>query len=149
MNRTYKSKIIERKGADLNIMICDDESRQLRAAKKIVEDICKEYKKEVYVETATNGLECSYKILDDFTNRGISYNLLLIDEYMQHMNGSQAIKIIRELQEAKSINNFYIYSVSGVEGESLKQCGNDGSIEKPLGKRQATTLLSNLQLIIK
>lgn len=149
INHDYKQKIQERKGAALNIMICDDESRQLRSAKKLVEDVCRESNTEVYIETSTNGLECSYKILDDYLTRGISYSLLLIDEYMLHMDGRDAIKIIRRLQENKSINKFYIYSVSGLEEDALRNSGNDGTLPKPLAKRQVTSLLNNLQLIKK
>lgn len=149
INHSYKQKVHERKGAGINIMICDDDPRLLKSAKKVVEDVCKEFNKECYIETSTNGLECCYKILDDYVTRDISYSLLLIDEYMTHMDGKDAIKIIRNLEENKSISRIKIYSVSGLDEDALRTNLNDGAFSKPLSKRKIAPLISSLDPIIK
>lgn len=132
-------------------MICDDDNLILKAEKKLIESICKEYKKEVFIQTASNGLECVYKVFDDFINKEISYSILLIDENMTYMNGTDATKIIRKLQSEKTLNNFYIYSVTAHDDEEslskIMSYGCDGTVNKPLTKRALISLLNKANLL--
>ena len=141
-------EILDKNNIELKIMICDDDSTILKAERRLLESICKENKKDVYIETCSNGLECVYKIFDDYINRGISYSILLIDENMNYMDGSEAIKILRKLQRDKVINNFLIYSVTGQEdNEIAMKYGCDGVLTKIIPKRALAALLLNNKLI--
>jgi CheY-like chemotaxis protein len=143
-------EILDKNNIDLKIMICDDDSTILKAERRLLESICKEHKKEVYIETCNNGLECVYKIFDDYINRGISYSILLIDENMNYMDGSEAIKILKKLQRDKVINNFLIYSVTAQDdNEIAMKYGCDGVLTKIIPKRVLSALLLSNNLIGK
>ena len=141
----------ESRNYDFKVMICDDENIVLKAQKRLLETICKEHNKEVYIETASNGLECLYKIFDNYVNKGISYNILLIDENMTVLNGTDAILLLRKLQSNKSINNFLIFSVTGHEDEEninrIMSSGCDGTVAKPLSKHTFLSLLIKCNFI--
>ena len=139
MHNQNKVKEQESKVVNFKVMICDDDNLILKTQRKLLESICKEYKKEVYIETASNGLECVYKIFDDYINKGLSYSILLIDENMDYFSGTDATFLLRKLQNEKTINYFLIYSVTGHEDEeSLKKImsyGCNGTVAKHLSKR--------------
>lgn len=141
----------ESQNIDLKIMICDDDNLILKAERKLLETICKEYKKEVYIQSSSNGLECVYKIFDDYINKGLSYSILFIDENMPYMNGTEATSILKKLQSEKTINNFLVYSVTAHEDEeTLKKIlsyGCDGTVTKPLSKRVLINVLNNSNLL--
>lgn len=141
-------EILDKNNIELKIMICDDDSTILKAERRLLESICKENNKDVYIETCSNGLECVYKIFDDYINRGISYSILLIDENMNYMDGSEAIKILRKLQSDKVINNFLIYSVTAQEDNDVAMLyGCDGVLTKIIPKRALAALLLSNKLI--
>lgn len=156
MNYYYtqnKTKEIQQdsKNIDLKIMLCDDETLILKSLKKLLEDICKDFKKEVFIQTCSNGLECLYKMYDDFTNKGLCYSMLLIDEQMPCLYGTEATKLLRKLQQEKCINNFLIYSVTAhIDEESINNImsyGCDGTVVKPLNKRSLVSLLNSTGLM--
>ena len=88
----------------INIMICDDERIIASSIDKL---ILKAYKKLPNIISnnviTKNGLECIYRLYTDFL-KGIKYNLILIDENMPFLTGSDAIKVIAKMISSKQLN---------------------------------------------
>ncbi len=70
---------------------------------------------------------------------------------MDYINGSEAIKIVRDLENNSKIKKVNIVSVTAFEDETsksyIKKCGADFIINKPCSKGQVEEILKIYSLI--
>lgn len=75
------------------------------------------------------------------------------DENMEYINGSEAIKIVRNLEKNNRISKNIIVSMTSYEDEHSKNliltAGADYIISKPYSKSQIMTILLNFNLLTK
>lgn len=149
-NQNKNKNIMEDKAINFKIIICDDENVIATSVKRLIETFCAEQGKEVFVATCFNGVEVINRIVED-NNRNICYSLLMIDEELPYINGSDVIGILKKMQKNKEIYNFPIYSVTGHESEDFMnevlKIGADGIIRKPLSKKALSSILTKLKLL--
>jgi PAS domain S-box-containing protein len=91
-------------------------------------------KTDYQVEMAVNGLEAVEKVENNY------YDLVLMDIQMPKLDGYQAVKRIRKLEEAESINKNKIVALTAyaldTDKEKALQAGFDGHLTKPIKKEK-------------
>lgn len=99
-----------------------------------------------------NGIECLYQVYKDCI-QGLPIDLILIDENMPFMIGSECIKNLKRLMSDKNINKFKIFSISGyMDPEHVNYiigCGADGFYSKPISMTMMKDLLIKSEIITK
>ena len=79
-------------------------------------------------------------------NYGDKIKYVFTDENMEYMNGSEATRIIRNLEKDKKIKNFYIVSTTAFEDNYHKtrilNSGVNLIITKPCFKLEITKILN-------
>lgn len=149
-NQNKNKNISEDPGINIKIIICDDENVITNSVKRLIETFCSEQNREVFVATCFNGVEVINRIVED-SNRNICYSLLLIDEELPYLWGSDVIKILKKMQKNKELYTFPIYSVTAHDNEDfineLLRIGADGIIKKPMNKKSLSSILTKLKLL--
>lgn len=132
------------KAKELNIVICDDEPIIANSMKNLIEAVCTEKNmKPPDVTLRTNGIEYLYELYNQ-TMQGKAIDLLIIDENMPYMTGSNLIKIIKSIQ---IFNSFPVYLLSSSAITltstllSTLNCSVDGFSEKPLNKNSFLNMI--------
>lgn len=118
--RDYNPKLkINKK---LIILIVDDNKFSRESLKNLIEKILCKYKLEKYykVKEADDGANIiNLVIKDQYQNNRIK--CILTDESMEFINGSEAIKIIRNLEDKKKIKPIIIASITAFEDKLIKK----------------------------
>ena len=90
----------------------------------------------------SDGIELLYAVI----NYGDKIKYVFTDENMEYMNGSEATRIIRNLEKDKKIKNFYIVSTTAFEDNYHKtrilNSGVNLIITKPCCKLEITKILN-------
>ena len=132
--------------------MCDDESINLTSMNKIVKDTCNSLNINCNIQLFLNGIECLYNMYIK-SLRGDYYDLVLIDESMPCMNGSEVIIIIKNMVRDRQIRDLYVYSVTAYDSETMKQqlktIGYDGVLTKPISKSNIMNIINKLMDNIK
>lgn len=108
-----------------------------------------EYKFSINIVEGNDGLD----ILNNVMQNQIDGKLKCIftDESMEYLNGTDAIRIIRNLERENKISKNIIISVTSFEDQSSKdfimESGADCIISKPYSKNQIYTTLKKYQVI--
>jgi len=83
---------------------------------------------------------------------GSRIKAIFIDENMEYLNGSEAVKHIRKFQNMNKINKFFIASVTSFEDNITKQnilnAGVNEIYQKPLNKSNLEEFFQKFQLFI-
>ena len=135
---------------DVSIIICDDEHIIAESIERLVRKTCNNYKVSVKTHISKNGIDCLYYIYNECIE-GRKIDLLLIDENMPFMVGSQCIKILKNSMSDKWLNKFKIYSITGYVDKDninyIKQSGSDGFYTKPICLNMIKDLLLKSEII--
>ena len=111
------------KTIDKNILIADDNPINLKLMSEIVNKFGCRY------TLAKNGQEA----VDIFKDEDNTFDIILIDQNMPILTGTDAIKIIRSLPKGK---NIYIYGLTGDSDEDtnqdMKEAGANAILHKPI-----------------
>lgn len=95
----------------LNVAICDDEMDEIERLEGILETISIQHGIHVEMEDFTSG----EKLLKQMEESNIRYDLIFLDIEMEHLDGLDTAKRIRELDE-----QVYLIYVTGFESYALK-----------------------------
>jgi len=115
---------------------------------KIKEEKKTKYKFEII--EGSDGIDALKFIID----RGIASKIkaIFIDENMEYLNGSESVRIIRNLQKLNKVGKFSIASVTAFEDQAMKQIiktsGMDEVYSKPLSKSQLLDFLDKYKILI-
>jgi CheY-like chemotaxis protein len=106
----------------MKILLVEDD----KLCQNSIKNFCK--KLEVEVEVVGDGKEAI-----ELCAGGASFDLILMDNYMQEVNGREATLKIRQLSNGSS---YLIFMISGTEvsEDDLKSNGFDGFYLKPITK---------------
>ena len=127
-----------------HIMICDDDPRITSSINNLVNKVSNELNVLIHVDTCYNGIECLYRIYDNYKKQK-KYDILLLDENMPGISGSLLIRILQTMIEDKELNALKIYCITSFEDESFKKTMNsigiNGFLPKPINKKDIEALL--------
>ena len=133
-----------------NLIILADDNYIINICnKKIISDILQENERSDFdILCVNDGID----ILKLFFNNEETERIKLIitDENMDYLNGSEAIKVIRNIEKLKNKKKINIVSLSCNEekstGEIILKAGADYILIKPLSKQSIKSLLDKKNL---
>ena len=121
----------------LKILICDDESFTAISTRNVVIKYFKSKNKNIPdIIFAQNGLECIYKLYNSIIEESL-INIVLMDENMPFLNGSNTCAFIKSIFELCHVQ-IYIISSSYV---NIKECKADGFYDKPLNVKNIKEIM--------
>lgn len=131
------------------ILIVDDNQIIREILKKKISDIKEEYTIELNIVEGNDGMDVLNHIIAN-QNEGF-LRCVFTDENMKYINGSDAIKLIRNLEDNNKINKNIIISMTAYEDENsinlITRAGADFIISKPYSKNQIITVLTKYGII--
>jgi len=88
------------------ILLADDNHIISNSNKRIIMQVCKEKELDYEIICCSDGMDILINIMDEKTYGQVC--LIITDENMEILNGSEAIKIIRTIEERKNISRKFI-----------------------------------------
>ena len=131
MNRVESKENMDMNFKGKKVLIVDDNSLNLKVASKILS------KYEVDIDTASSGKECIEKV------KNIEYDLILMDEMMPNMSGTETLHVLRE---NKDFNIPVIVLTANAlvgERESYIKKGFSEYLSKPIVREDLERLLKH------
>ena len=126
-----QNEIVKQK---ISIIICDDDQFVALSERNIILEYFKKInEKPPKIYMTRNGIECIYMIYKSLT-KNITINLVIIDENMPFLNGTDTCSLLKNSNE---MNFIPICLLSG-DGSSIKEeeCSADMILSKPLNKNE-------------
>lgn len=131
------------------ILIVDD-AETIRKSLRRVLNSDKELNKDFQIIEAKDGIEILSIVMKDQTE-GNKIKIIITDENMEYMTGSNAISILRQLEKENKIRPIYIVSLTAFTDESTKdeimRKGADYILYKPFSVYSKKLLFSNYNLV--
>ena len=126
------------------IILADDNQLINTCTKKIISQLLNEEEiTDVEIICVNDGIDVIKLYLNDEDTQKI--RLIITDENMDYLNGSEAIKFIRNIERLKSKNPICIFSLTCNEdnnsGEMIIKAGANTILNKPLSKQRIKSLI--------
>ena len=132
------------------ILIVDDNYFINEATQNILKKVLKEAGSDMEIIIGSDGSDIIHHIIQD-QSKGNQIKCILTDENMEYLNGSEAIKIIKNLERNKKIKFVNIISVTGNEESEYTRhiisAGAQMTLNKPLSKSVLSGVLKDLNII--
>ena len=130
------------------ILVVDDNKFINFSVKKVVEKVLKNLNYEVI--SACDGIEMLNIVRLD-QSEGNLIKCIITDENMEYLNGSQSVKIIRELEKERKIKPIIIISSTCHEDVDTKniiyEAGSQLILSKPLNEIDLAKAFEEIELI--
>ncbi len=146
------NKLIDSDSHNNIIILADDNDLINNCNKKIISKVLNEIGKYDYdILSVNDGIDIIKIFIDNLENKKIK--LIISDENMDYLNGSDAIRFIRKLEKVKNLTKTKIVSLSCHEDNKIKEYifneGADYILTKPLTKLSIRAILEEISLLIK
>jgi CheY-like chemotaxis protein len=119
----------------------------IKGLEGILHEILFQYKGQYDILQAKDGIEFLYYVVQN-----LKIICVFIDENMEYMNGSEAVKILRNL-ERKTHTKMKVFSFTAQGDEAtikkIMDSGADYCIKKPATKTQISKLFEDHHIFIK
>ncbi len=113
------------------ILVVDDNMINLKVANRLLQDY------HCIVDTVSSGLECVNKI-----TIGASYDLILMDDMMPKMSGTETLHKLKEIEDfATPVVALTANAISGMREKYLSEGFND-YLSKPIDKTELNKILN-------
>ncbi len=128
----------------IKLVIVDDHKFVREHTINLLKLLLKDFSNSLYeIVECCDGIELLNIVRLDTANL---IKLILVDENMEYLNGSESVKIIRNLEFNKKIKQYHIVSITAFDDEQTKErilkSGVNSILNKPCNK-------SNLSIILK
>jgi signal transduction histidine kinase len=121
------------------IVIVDDNAMLLSSLNNIIKKVLVSNNiNNVQIFSGSDGIDLLKIIIDDQKGSNI-VRCVFVDEFMEFMNGTEAIKIIREYQKLNKLRPLFIAKVSAMHIE--REEGVNMILEKPVRDKQIQNVL--------
>lgn len=125
------------------IIIADDNSTVRKSLINILRSFGEKLSNYELIEV-DDGIDIIKEIIADQNNNN-QIKAVFTDENMEYINGSEAIKILRELQKHNKIKNCLYFSITAFEDHESKhkilRAGADLVLSKPASRRQVKEVI--------
>jgi len=149
INSVY-TKYLSKGNCDGKILIIDDNQYIRSSLKKILVSIMKEKTKKFEIIEGYDGADIIKQVIDNQTSQ-VKIKCIFTDENMEYIHGSEAIKIIRNLERDNKISTNIFISITSFEDEinksNILKAGADMILFKPYSKNQVMKMLSKFKLL--
>ncbi len=133
------------------ILIIEDNKFISDTIKSIIESIFREFNLDFEVIQGSDGVDMLKAVIED-QKEGNLIECVFTDENMEYMNGSEAIRILRDWEKSNKIKNRKLFSVSAQEdiesSRAIFACGADNVFGKPISKSTLIDCFRNVEIII-
>lgn len=148
------NKVVKRNSiynSNKRILLVDDVYLVRKNLKKLVSDICKEYKIKCTIECLSDGLETLTTVISDSMEEDSHTKLIISDENMNWINGSVSFKILSNLIMDNKIAKTGLVILTALEEEDVinnlkKESKADYVIKKPANKHQLRPIIDKFLL---
>jgi signal transduction histidine kinase/CheY-like chemotaxis protein len=131
----------------VNIIIVDDEVITRKSTIRLIDNFCKTCGLNVNFIEVDDGIECLYSYYQCFKN-GEKVSLIICDQNMTFMNGTNCAKALCEIVKAKNITNIPFYLVTAYESfVNESDSGIESIYTKPLIKKNLEDMFIKSNLI--
>jgi len=145
----FSEKTDEIKPSLPKILIVDDNQFIRESFKKICKELMIEYKLEFNIVEGNDGIDILNYIITNQIDGLLKCTFT--DENMEYINGTDAIRIIRNLERENKVSKNIIVSMTSYEDEGSKEfimsAGADFIISKPYSKNQILTTLRKFNVV--
>eukprot|EP00340_Litonotus_pictus_P004158 CAMPEP_0170535794 /NCGR_PEP_ID=MMETSP0209-20121228/101795_1 /TAXON_ID=665100 ORGANISM="Litonotus pictus, Strain P1" /NCGR_SAMPLE_ID=MMETSP0209 /ASSEMBLY_ACC=CAM_ASM_000301 /LENGTH=158 /DNA_ID=CAMNT_0010837093 /DNA_START=4866 /DNA_END=5342 /DNA_ORIENTATION=- len=127
------------------IIVIDDTFLIRNNLKKLINNIIKQNKKEndIKVLSGSDGADLLWYVVEDQTFQRIS--CVISDESMDHINGSQAVSILKKLKKDEKVRHLpYFICSTNFEDDSIKGRILDSGFDIVIDKQTKKTDLENI-----
>jgi len=132
------------------ILIVDDNHYNCESTKNILKKVLKEACSELEIIVGSDGADIIYYVIED-QSKGNEIKCIITDENMEYINGSDAIKIIRNMERLNKIKFVNIISLTGNEdldsNYELIKAGAQAVFCKPLPRLLIAKALKDFNII--
>ena len=140
-------KIYNKNLVSQQILIVDDCKYVLNSLSKIIKDVLRENSSEINVLQMNDGVETLKYVYDNKSNNS-SIILIISDENMEFINGSDTFIILKKLEKSYKIKPIKLAIISSdINNEYYEKIGIDKIIDKKYDKNIFRNLLRDLQII--
>lgn len=152
-SRTSKlSKFFSHKLSSKKILIADDVSTIRSSIKNILTTLFSKTQEEYDIIECTDGIEILNKIYELYSYSGeVVISCLITDQFMNFMNGSDAIRIIHSLESEHKIKKIPIIVATAFQDEininNILSVNPDKILNKPVNKVVLHNALKEINLI--
>ena len=103
---------------------------------------------DIEIIELSDGIELLNTVINDKSHR---IKCIFTDENMEYMNGSEAVRIIRKLEQFRKIRSYEIVSITAFDDDETRKnilnSGVNSIITKPCSKSSITKIVSSLNNI--
>ena len=129
-----------------NIVVVDDNKFIRESSVNLIKNVLKTLKiNDVDIIEGSDGIDLLNMVRSD---KSYKIKSIFIDENMEYLNGSDAIKIVRKMEDNKKVRVYNLVSITAFEDNESKNrilsSGANSIISKPCTKSDITKILSNL-----
>jgi signal transduction histidine kinase/CheY-like chemotaxis protein len=122
------------------IVIVDDNAMLLSSLNNVIKKVLVSNNiNNIKIFSGSDGIDLLKIIIDDQKGPNI-IKCVFVDEFMEFMNGTEAIKIIREYEKLNKIRPLFITKVSAMHFEQNSD-GTNVTLEKPVRDKQIQNVL--------
>jgi CheY-like chemotaxis protein len=139
--------IPEKKG---KILLVDDNHFVNQATMRVLKNVLKEAGSDIEIIVGTDGSDIVHHVIQD-QSKGNEIKCILTDENMEYLNGSEAIRIVRNLENRQKVKFVNIISVTSNEDsyciQEITRAGAQIVLNKPLTKSVLARVLKDDNII--
>ena len=137
----------EKKG---KILVVDDNHFVNEATTRVLKNVLKEAGLDIEIIVGTDGCDIVHHVIQD-QSKGNEIRCILTDENMEYLNGSEAIRIVRNLENRQKVKFVNIISVTSNEDpcyiQEIIRAGAQTVLNKPLTKSVLARVLKDYNII--
>ena len=131
LEKTQELKIQDLNLINRRILIVDDNLINLKVATRLLQEY------HCIIDTLTRGVDCVDKI-----TRGASYDLILMDDMMPKMSGTETFHTLQKIDGFKTpVVALTANAISGMKEKYLSE-GFDDYLSKPIDKTELNKILN-------
>jgi signal transduction histidine kinase/CheY-like chemotaxis protein len=132
------------------ILIVDDNHYIRSSIKNLVQQVLKSSTRHYDIVEGSDGVDILKLIIDDQQSNNL-FKCIITDENMEYINGSESIKILKDLEKANKIKKILIISITSFEDEltksNINKAGVDYILSKPCTKKHLAGIFKNESLL--
>ena len=132
------------------ILVVDDNHLVNEVTVRLLTKVLKENESDMEIILASDGSDIIHHIIQD-QSKGNEIKCILTDENMEYLNGSEAIRIVRNLEKRRKVKFVNIFSVTSNEEpyyiDEIKRAGAQIVLNKPLTKFLIASVLKEFEII--
>ena len=132
------------------ILVVDDNHFVNQATVRVLKNVLKEAGVNFEIIVGTDGADIVHHVVQD-QSKGNEIKCILTDENMEYINGSEAIRIVRNMESRQRVKFVNIISVTSNEDSNIIQeimrAGAQTVLNKPLTKSVLARVLKDYNII--